>query len=76
MFMMVSFCTAFFPRDVLDEILNLIKSVSEVFPTCSSLGQAYRCLIVWFILLPIFSAAMAVSRHVCFILVYFLFLCF
>ena len=26
---------SFFPRDVLDEILNLIESVSEVFPTYS-----------------------------------------
>ena len=29
--MMVSFCAVLFPRDVLDEILNLIDSVSEVF---------------------------------------------
>ena len=26
---------SFFPRDVLDEILNLIESVSEVFPSYS-----------------------------------------
>ena len=26
---------SFFPRDVLDEILNLIESVSEGFPTYS-----------------------------------------
>ena len=26
---------SFFPRDVLDEILNLIESVSESFPTYS-----------------------------------------
>ena len=26
---------SFFPRDVLDEILNLIESVSEGFPSCS-----------------------------------------
>ena len=31
--MMVSFVLSFFPRDVLDEILNLIESVSEGFPT-------------------------------------------
>ena len=31
--MMVSFCAVFFPRDVLDEILNLIESVSEGFPS-------------------------------------------
>ena len=33
MSMMVSFCAVLFPRDVLDEILNLIESVSEGFPT-------------------------------------------
>ena len=31
----VSFCAVLFPRDVLDEILNLIESVSEGFPTYS-----------------------------------------
>ena len=31
--MMVSFCAVFFPTSVLDEILNLIESVSEDFPT-------------------------------------------
>ena len=31
--MMVSFCAVLFPRDVLDEILDLIASVSEGFPT-------------------------------------------
>ena len=35
--MMVSFVLSFFPRDVLDEILNLIESVSEDFPSYSSL---------------------------------------
>ena len=39
--MMVSFVLSFFPRDVLDEILNLIESVSEDFPSYSSIG-AYR----------------------------------
>ena len=34
-FMMVSFVLSFFPRDVLDEILNLIESVSEDFPSYS-----------------------------------------
>ena len=35
--MMVSFCAVFFfPRGVLDEILNLIESVSEGFPSYSS----------------------------------------
>ena len=41
MSMMVSFVLSFFPRDVLDEILNLIESVSEDFPSYSKviLGQ-------------------------------------
>ena len=33
MSLMVSFCAIFFPRNILDEILNLIKSVAEGFPT-------------------------------------------
>ena len=33
--MMVSFVLSFLPRDVLDEILNLIESVSEDFPSYS-----------------------------------------
>ena len=37
MSMMVSFVLSFFPRDVLDEILNLIGSVSEGFPSYSSM---------------------------------------
>ena len=36
--MMVSFVLSFFPRDVLDEILNLIESVSEDFPSYSYLS--------------------------------------
>ena len=36
--MLVSFVLSFFPRDVLDEILNLIGSVSEGFPSYSILG--------------------------------------
>ena len=34
MSLMVSPCAAFFPRDVLDEIWDLIESVSEGFSTC------------------------------------------
>ena len=44
MSMMVSFVLFFFPRGVLDEILNLIESVSEGFPS-------YFCLrsgLSWF----------------------------
>ena len=33
--MMVSFCAVLFPRGVLDEILNLIESVSEGVPSYS-----------------------------------------
>ena len=31
--MMLSFCAVLFPNDVLDEVLDLIESVSEGFPT-------------------------------------------
>ena len=37
MSMMVLFVLSFFPRRVLDEILNLIESVSEGFPSYSCL---------------------------------------
>ena len=30
---------SFFPRDVLDEILNLIESVSEGLPTLERVGE-------------------------------------
>ena len=33
--MIVSFCAVLFPMSVLDEIFDLIDSVSEVFPTYS-----------------------------------------
>ena len=39
MSMMLSFVLSFFPRDVLDEILNLIESVSEDFLTTLGSGQ-------------------------------------
>ena len=42
MSMMVSFVLSFFPRDVLDEILKLIESVSEDFPSYSLLGKDQR----------------------------------
>ena len=41
MSMMVSFVLSFFPRDVLDEILNLIESVSEDFPSYSSIAHNF-----------------------------------
>ena len=60
---------SFFPRGVLDEILNLIESVSEGFPSFSCLSRAYRGLTGGFLLLQNFSVAISVSPHVCFILV-------
>ena len=49
MSMMVSFVLSFFPRDVLDEILNLIESVSEDFPSYSYvLYILYFPLSCWF----------------------------
>ena len=41
MSMMVSFVLSFFPRDVLDEILNLIESVSEDFPSYSCIRDHF-----------------------------------
>ena len=35
-------CLSFFPRDVLDEILNLIESVSEDFPSYSFMALKHR----------------------------------
>ena len=32
---------SFFPQDVLDDILNLIESVSEGFPTYSSFAHSF-----------------------------------
>ena len=43
MSMMVSFCAVFFPRGVLDEILNLIESVSEGFPSYSFMFACTIC---------------------------------
>ena len=51
MSMMVSFVLSFFPRDVLDEILNLIESVSEDFPSYSS--------IMWYSKIPKLNANLA-----------------
>ena len=42
MSMLVSFVLSFFPRGVLDEILNLIGSVSEGFPSYSHNDKLYR----------------------------------
>ena len=43
MSMMLSFCAVLFPRDVLDEILDLIESVSEGFPTYSNMTEIAIC---------------------------------
>ena len=44
MSIMVSFVLSFFPRDVLDEILNLIESVSEDFPSYFCPSSVVRAL--------------------------------
>ena len=49
---------SFFPRDVLDDILNLIESVSKGFPTCSFINARKfltidEILIVQCLVLPI-----------------------
>ena len=50
MSMMVSFVLSFFPRDVLDEILNLIESVLGVFlPTLLKANNLRRFKIVSYI---------------------------
>ena len=48
MSMMVSFVLSFFPRDVLDEVLNLIESVSEDFPSYSCLHFLIICPDLYF----------------------------
>ena len=57
---------SFFQRNVLDEIWDLIESVSEDFLPTLVLGQAYRVLTGGFLLIRIFSVAISVSPHVCF----------
>ena len=42
MSVMVSFVLSFFPRDVLDEILNLIGSVSEGYPSYSYMQTVFN----------------------------------
>ena len=46
MSMMVSICAVFFPRGVLDEILNLIKSVSGGFLACSLIVRRLSSVLV------------------------------
>ena len=53
MSMMVSFCAVlFFPRDVLDEILNLIESVSEGFPSYFCQSHMAQMFEIWYLTLP------------------------
>ena len=55
MSMMVSFVLSFFPRDVLDEILNLIESVSEDFPSYSWMHYGSKKEFKNFVMLYIYS---------------------
>ena len=59
---------SFFPRDVLDEILNLIESVSEGFPsyTCSK----HRCLV------SVPDYLIKTSQYVCSVVLYSIVICF
>ena len=61
--MMVSFVLSFFPRDVLDEILNLIGSVSEGFPSYSliTLDQSRHLFLTSIISLPTTEALLTAS---------------
>ena len=65
--MMVSFVLSFFPRDVLDEILNLIESVSEDFPSYScQLNKPWRAQGPVGVFHPLFQTALVRwlgSRH-------------
>ena len=42
MSLMASFCVVLFPQDVLDEIWNLIESVSDGFPTYSCIMRTLK----------------------------------
>ena len=56
MSMMVSFVLSFFPRDVLDEILNLIESVSKDFPSYSCISELLcLCCVEFLKNLPVHS---------------------
>ena len=48
MSMMVSIVLSFFPRGVLDEILNLIESISEGFPSYSKQRRSLHSTCVYF----------------------------
>ena len=60
---------AFFPQVVLDEILNLIESVSEGFPSYSSVAvpQCYMlCPYIW--ISALWSAAIIITILFCFVI--------
>ena len=46
MSLMTSFCVVIFTHDVLDEIRDLIVSVSEGFPTYSYMKYSKRCVLI------------------------------
>ena len=54
MSMMVSFVLSFFPRDVLDEILNLIGSVSGDFPSYSYHTRSSHIVLLCSVFVPSF----------------------
>ena len=65
---------SFFPRDVLDEILDLIEPVSEGFPWLVSLLKRLLCLFVSYVILVLWPPALLAARFVfclCFIRVAF-----
>ena len=51
---------SFFPRGVLDEILNLIESVSEDFPfySCIRHGNVMRALVIFALFLKVLVTAL------------------
>ena len=57
--LMASFVLSFFPLDVLDEIWDLIESVSEGFLTYSSLSQFLR------VFLPTFTFSYELTSSFC-----------
>ena len=61
--MMVSFCAVLFPTSVLGEILNLIESVSEGFPSyfCS---MAHPVLLVTAFMHPYLAIITAITLHI------------
>ena len=63
--MMVSFVLSFFPRDVLDEILNLIESVSEDFPSYSFIPSRLQIKDLEFWLFGLFNRIFYLNTSSC-----------